>query len=403
VLGFRGALLLVAGLVACGGENPITLPGQGDGGSGASSSSGSAGSAPSQIGNAQLGNPQLTSAQSLAFGPGGVLLVGDGWSDRIVAIETGDTSIASRPFNSVEEVQNLMGAIANAFDPPVAPGEVTLLDVAVNPLSWRIYLAAQRFSGGEVAILWIDGSAAVHRFALDNVVYGAIRYPMDQPGSIVTGMAWSDPDDTILGFTGKGPFQLGQIVLRETPFFHEGGIRAATTRIYHRSHATWESSPSIDRGLLFWTDANGTARASPPGDPYVLAAYAHAPVVRFPLAAFDDGGEVTGTTVFDVGIDRFVTALAFDDRGDRGWLLATVSNLELMGGLAMVRIDRSLLVQNVNVDQTAPILFDFTGMPQVPGVDRLYFLDGVTQLDMIDAGVAVIVRGDVLETVTLPD
>jgi hypothetical protein len=395
-------VLLVAALAACGTEDRPPLPGIGGGGSSSSASSGGGGP-PGQLENAQLGNPQLVSAQTIGFGPGGLLFVGDGWSDRVVAIETGDTDIATRPANVIDEVPNLMARLANAFGPDVPSGEVNLLDVAVNPVTWRVYLAVQRFTTAEVAILWLDGDGEAHRFSLDDVIYASVSYPpiIGAPGSYVTGIAATA--DMVVALTGKGAFQPGQIVLVDLPFRHDGPSRTVTTRIYHPTHFQWESGGSIDRGLLYFTLPNGSARGGPPGEPHLAAAYSDTPVVRFPLSSLERGGEVTGVTAFDIGGGRLVQSLGFDDRSASGSLIVSIYNLTFDGGWSVARIDRSLLTETVAVDEQARLLFGFDGTPQVNGVDRLYFLDGATQLELIEQGRAVIVRGDVLETVNLPD
>src|SRR6516165_2973634 len=83
------------------------------------------------------GTPELKSAGALAFGPNGLLFVGDASGARIFAIDTGDR-IADSAGGSIkveainEKVASLLGT---------DPSEVAINDLAVNPASGKAYLS----------------------------------------------------------------------------------------------------------------------------------------------------------------------------------------------------------------------------------------------------------------------
>src|SRR3954467_6200158 len=84
------------------------------------------------------GTPDLKSAGPLAFGPDGILFVGDSQGAAIFALDTGDrpASVASGPLKVEkidEQIASLLGATAN---------QVLINDLAVNPTSGNAYLSA---------------------------------------------------------------------------------------------------------------------------------------------------------------------------------------------------------------------------------------------------------------------
>src|SRR5436853_7375627 len=83
------------------------------------------------------GKAELKSASALAFGPDGVLFVGDAMGASIVAIDTGDRKAANAsPLNLTglnEKVAALLGS---------TPDQIMISDMAVNPISHRAYFSA---------------------------------------------------------------------------------------------------------------------------------------------------------------------------------------------------------------------------------------------------------------------
>ena len=92
----------------------------------------------------KAGKPDLKSAGPLAFGPDGILFVGDTQGAAVFAIDTGDRKPGrrqarrSRSTDLAEKVAALLGT---------EPKKVMINDMAVNPISGKAYLSVSRGRG----------------------------------------------------------------------------------------------------------------------------------------------------------------------------------------------------------------------------------------------------------------
>src|SRR5438105_1876801 len=88
----------------------------------------------------QKGAPDLKSAGALAFGPDGILFVGDSQGAAIFAIDTGDRSpsAASGPIH-VPRIGTQIASLLGTTDK-----DITLNGLAVNPASGNAYLSVSR-------------------------------------------------------------------------------------------------------------------------------------------------------------------------------------------------------------------------------------------------------------------
>ena len=77
----------------------------------------------------------------MAFGPDGILFVGDSVGSQVVAFETGDTTVAalSEQLVFVEAVDEAVAAMLGT-----TAKQIEITDLAVNPLSQNVYLAVHR-------------------------------------------------------------------------------------------------------------------------------------------------------------------------------------------------------------------------------------------------------------------
>src|SRR5688572_23114513 len=98
----------------------------------------------------------MKSAGPLAFGPDGVLFVGDGAGGAVFAIETGDAK--GDPDKVKHDVQGLDQKVAAALG--VQPNEIRINDLAINPASGNAFLSVSRGRGPDAAavILKLDGA-----------------------------------------------------------------------------------------------------------------------------------------------------------------------------------------------------------------------------------------------------
>lgn len=105
------------------------------------------------------GTADLKSAGSLAFGPDGILLVGDTKGAAVFAIDTSDTS--GKPSEVFLSIDGLNKKVADALDSDVR--EVQINDLAVNPASGNVYLSISkgRDESAKPALLRVDASGSL--------------------------------------------------------------------------------------------------------------------------------------------------------------------------------------------------------------------------------------------------
>src|ERR1700749_5279188 len=89
------------------------------------------------------GKAQPKSAGPLAFGPDGILFVGDSAGAAIVAINTKDTKPASSAAAiDIKGVNEKVAALLGT-----AKDQILINDIKVNPISKNVYLSASRGRG----------------------------------------------------------------------------------------------------------------------------------------------------------------------------------------------------------------------------------------------------------------
>src|SRR5258706_15987442 len=83
------------------------------------------------------GKPAIQSIGSLAFGPEGVLFIGDTKAASIFAVATGDTAAPTgAKALKVDQLKEKLAALLGT-----APDQVLLNSITVNPLSKSVYLS----------------------------------------------------------------------------------------------------------------------------------------------------------------------------------------------------------------------------------------------------------------------
>src|SRR5579862_2048765 len=86
------------------------------------------------------GTPNLKSAAQLAFGPDGVLFVGDALGAAIFALDTQDTQpAASAARIEIKSIDEKIAAMLGT-----SPEQILINDIKVNPISKKIYISVSR-------------------------------------------------------------------------------------------------------------------------------------------------------------------------------------------------------------------------------------------------------------------
>src|SRR5262245_8104665 len=116
----------------------------------------------------KLGKADLKSASQIAFGPEGILFIGDSRQAAVFAIATDDTKTAVGSVNiSIQAVNEKIAALLG-----IPADQLLINDMKVNPLSHNVYVAVSRGRGpdGIPVILKIDGTGKISEMPLNNEI-----------------------------------------------------------------------------------------------------------------------------------------------------------------------------------------------------------------------------------------
>jgi len=243
------------------------------------------------------GTPALQSAGPLAFGPQGVLFVGDTKGAAVYAIGTGD--VTGDPQSVQVNVDNLDAALAAVYG--TQPGAVRVNDLAVNPLSGHVYLSLSVGGDNKPALVRIDATGKLSPVSLEQVLFSKAELPDAPDDQItcsgnrqrnlrdesITDLAFVDGRVMVSGMTkGAMPSAVRSLAF---PFDEESHL--AGIEIYHAAHGRAEDNAAIRTFVPLVID----------GRPNLLAGFTCTPLVRFPLEGIQTSDKVTGTTVAELG------------------------------------------------------------------------------------------------------
>ncbi len=285
------------------------------------------------------GRVDLRSAGPITFGPAGILFLADSMAATVFAVDVADPGAAggAGPFD-LEDVDARVSSFLGC-----EPGDITIKDMAVHPLSHNVYLSVLRGHGEAarpvlVRISRADG--AIEDVPLDDVPFAATvigdapaedderldtTLPLGDEGeeiqfatmrirlvrqpirtATVTDMAYAGGALLIAGLSNE-EFSSR---LRRIPFPFSDGVTGSSLEIFHVSHGKWETAAPI--------------RAFVPydGGLSILASYTCTPVVHLPLTEPKQPVGVPRETKDLQGIrrlanlgDSHVLALQCDDTG----------------------------------------------------------------------------------------
>jgi hypothetical protein len=329
------------------------------------------------------GKAGLKSAGALAFGPDGVLFVGDTAGAAIWALDVKDNhpSKATGAF----EIKGVNEKIAAMLG--TAPDQILINDAAVNPASKNVYLSVSRGRGPDAAavILRVDGEGKISEVALDNIAHSYVKFS-DAPApaangrqvETITSIAYVDGKVIVAGLSNE---QFSSS-LRSIPFPFTSADKGAGIEIYHGSHGRFETASPVRTFIPY--EINNQKE--------ILAAYTCTPLVKIPVSELKPGAQVKGTTIAELGNrNRPIDMIAYEKGGKHYILMANSSR-----GVMKLQAD--------NLETYTPI----TAQTEVTGVpyETIASLKDVQHLKQLDGARAVILQGAGasmdLRTIALP-
>ena len=328
------------------------------------------------------GTPDLKSAGPLAFGPEGILFIGDPQGAAIFAIDTGDRTTASEGKFKLVDID---GKIASLLGTDVK--EIMVNDLAVNPASGNAYLSLSRGKGPNAipVVLKTDSKGKLEEVNLKNVKFAKATLPnasTKQRQESITQIGYIKGTVYVAGLSNEEFASK----LRAIPFPFKDADKGTSVEIFHGAHGRLETNAPVRTFTAY--DINGETN--------LLAAYMCTPLVRIPLTDLKPGEKVKGTTIAELGNrNKPLDMIVYQKDGKDFILIANNSR-----GVMKVSTD--------NIDKVEPITAPVRG-GGTAGLkyETIAALKGVEQMDRQDKENALVLlrtgSGSLnLETVALP-
>jgi hypothetical protein len=336
----------------------------------------------------QTGKPDLKSAGPLAFGPKGVLFIGDPQGAQIVAVDVGQAP--ANPIGAGFKLEGANTKIAAALG--TKADDITINDVVVEPGTNIAYCSVSRGKGptAEPAIVRVDGKGSITALPLDKVAYAKIamtnvppagatdKRGQPQRSQSITDLAYVDGKLFIAGLSNEEFASK----LRSIEFPFKAEDTGASVEIVHTAHNAAVETRSPVRTFVPFNVG---------GEPQILAAYTCTPLVTFPVADLKAGKKVRGKTVAELGNRNTPLDMIVYEKDGKQYLLLANSARGVMKITTETIEKQPALTQPVTGGGRAGLSYE-----------TVESLQNVEQLDKLgNANVLVLAKGS-LETVPLP-
>jgi hypothetical protein len=264
------------------------------------------------------GTADVKSISALAFGPDGVLFIGDSKSVSVFALDTKDVQRVEKA-TAIELKQfdmKIAGALGTTVD------NITIQDLVVNPVSKKIYCGVQLGDGTPV-LLKIEGEK-ISNVSLKDVSYSTMAInnapaedAKDQRGRPLRVSSISDVGyaDGKLLVTGLSNAEFSS-TFRSIPFPFTKQQDQSSLEIYHAAHQQYETFAPI---RTFTPATLG-------GKKYIVASYTCTPLVLFPIDDLKPGTHVKGRTIAEMGSGNSPLDMITMTKGGETYLLMSNNN-----------------------------------------------------------------------------
>ena len=331
------------------------------------------------------GKADIKSAGVMAFGPEGILFVGDSAGGTIFAFDTQDRTAAQGAPVDITGINDKIAAMLGT-----TADQILVNDLAVNPISKKMYLTVSRGRGPTATpvILRVDNKGKIEQLSMESIGHAKVALP-DPPANqgegrnnprtnSITDLAYLDGKVLVAGLSSEEFAS----TLRAVPFPFQQASKGAGIEIWHGSHARFETQAPV-RTFVPYKIKN---------EQNILAAYTCTPLVKIPVQALQPGAKVKGTTIAELGAGNQPLDMISYSKGGHAYILMNNSNRGVM------RLSAD------NLDSYKPITApsDIAGVPY----ETIKSLTGVLQLDKVDDQLAAILvqagNSMALKTVPLP-
>jgi hypothetical protein len=284
------------------------------------------------------GKPDIRSMSALAFGPGGVLFVGDSRGGAVFAVDLGTRADAQvKEPKAITDVEGKLAALLGA-----KASDVMVHDLAVDPVSKRPYLSVSRGRGAwnerwllanDVAdatvLVRFDAAGTPEVVDLGSVPFAKVTLPnpIDESKKVEWKKTSLRADAiTDLGFADGALFVAGlsneefAATMWKVAYPFKGPVSMTTIENYHGAHGKYETESPVRTFVPYALK----------GKTHLLAAYLCTPLVTFEASGLLDKQHVKGRTVGEFGSGNYPLDMVLYKKEGRQKLLIANSNLPLM-------------------------------------------------------------------------
>ncbi len=326
------------------------------------------------------GKVKIANAGALAFGPPGILFIGDSMGGSVIALDTGDTKAARGTVKiNVEKLDEKIAAMVG-----IAADQLVINDVIVNPVSKNVYVSAARGRGPDAAPLLakVDSAGKITPVSFDNAKHISVSLTdaVDESVMIgdgkggkvparmqtITSLAYVDGNVMVAGLSNEE----WSSALRSVPYPFKN-TQTSTLQIWHSSHGRYETESPV-RSFVPYTIG---------GKAYVLAAYTCTPLVKIPVSELKPGAKVKGVEIADLGVRNIPLDMVPYKKDGKEYIL--IANTLL--GVVKLKADKLETYPAIE----EPTKTDVAGVPY----DSMKELTDVQHLAKIDDGHVLLVKG----------
>ena len=320
------------------------------------------------------GSPEIKSITSLAFGPDGILFLGDSRSATVFALDTKDVGRVEKA--GAIDIKKVDQKIAELLG--TKPENIAIQDLAVNPLSKKVYCAVQ-YSDGTPVLLTIEGDK-IQSVPLKDITYSSValnhapaedaknKWGQSLRMSAISDLGYADGNLLVSGLSN----QEFSSTFRSISFPFSNKQDEASLEIYHAAHGKYETTSPIKTFT--------TAQIN--GKKYLIASYTCTLFVLFPLEDLKPNTHVKGRTVAEMGSGNQPLDMITINKEGKSFLIMANSNRPVF------RVNFKN-IESYEGSLTTPVAENFA----TEGVKFVSMpLTNVLQLDKIDEGRLVMLQ-----------
>lgn len=332
----------------------------------------------------------LASAGPLAFGPDGILFVGDPKAATVYAIDTKPSrpqsaADAAQPDYELADVRKAIATLAS-----VPADTVQVADMAIDHEAGTLFLSVA--IGDDAKLVTINRQNQPQLVNLDKASASAVQLK-NPPEDKVTGdgrrasnkrlesitdLAYAEGSVLVSGLSGTS--SLSSVQAFDFPFRDSSTL--SNIEIYHAAHGRAEDNAAIRAFIPININ----------GKPSLLAGFTCTPLVQFSLDSLQSGTKVRGNTIAELGNRNRPLDMIVYEQDEHTYLLVTNSARGVMKIDTADVAGQSELTQPVRDGGTAGLPFE-----------KVDSLRDVVQLAKLDnqRGVALLDKDGSLQLTTI--